>query len=54
MEVLFAVIGELLLLHSIVPSALSWSGMGLVMVGMVLQSYLSNKMLKPKIQNVSA
>ncbi len=54
MEVLFAVIGELLLLHAIMPSALSWSGMALVMVGMVLHSYLSNKMVKPKIQNVNA
>jgi len=54
MEVLFAVIGELLLLNSLMPSTLSWSGMVLVMVGMVLHSYVSNKIVKPKIQKVSA
>ncbi|CAH2714230.1 hypothetical protein BACCIP111895_01391 [Neobacillus rhizosphaerae] len=43
MEVLFAVIGELFLLNSLFPNALSWSGMGLVMVGMVLHSYISHK-----------
>lgn len=43
MEVLFAVIGELLLLNSLFPNALSWSGMVLVMLGMVLHSYISNK-----------
>ncbi|NHC38880.1 multidrug resistance efflux transporter family protein [Bacillus sp. MM2020_1] len=42
-EVLFAVIGELLLLNSLMPSALSWSGMVLVMVGMILHSFFSHK-----------
>lgn len=55
MEVLFAVIGELLLLNSAdMPSTLSWSGMVLVMIGMVLHSHFSNKIVKRKIQNVSA
>jgi uncharacterized membrane protein len=53
MEVLFAVMGELLLLKSVMPSALSWSGMALVMIGMVLQSHFSNKTVKRKIHNVS-
>ncbi|MEH7546580.1 MULTISPECIES: DMT family transporter [Bacillaceae] len=53
MEVLFAVMGELLLLNSVMPSALSWSGMALVMIGMVLQSHFSNKIVKRKIHNVS-
>ncbi|MGG3468956.1 multidrug resistance efflux transporter family protein [Neobacillus pocheonensis] len=43
MEVLFALIGELLLLNSIFPSTVSWIGMLLVMAGMVLHSYMSHK-----------
>ncbi|QCJ43023.1 multidrug resistance efflux transporter family protein [Bacillus sp. S3] len=54
MEVLFAVIGELLLLNSLMPSALSWSGMALIMAGMILHSYVSNKEVKPKIEKLSA
>lgn len=42
-EVLFAVVGELLLLNSLMPTALSWSGMVLVMVGMILHSFFSHK-----------
>ena len=55
MEVLFAVIGELLLLNSAMPSSLSWSGMVLVMIGMVLHSHFSNKIAKRKrkVHNLS-
>ncbi|PLS02764.1 DMT family transporter [Neobacillus cucumis] len=53
MEVLFAVIGELLLLNSAMPASLSWGGMALVMIGMVLHSHFSNKIVKRKIHNVS-
>ncbi|MEH7097035.1 DMT family transporter [Neobacillus vireti] len=53
MEVLFAVMGELLLLNSVIPSSLSWGGMALVMIGMVLHSHFANKMVKQKIHNVS-
>ncbi|ULT55178.1 multidrug resistance efflux transporter family protein [Neobacillus drentensis] len=53
MEVLFAVMGELLLLNSVMPSFLSWGGMALVMIGMVLHSCFANKMVKQKIHNVS-
>ncbi|MFP5116319.1 DMT family transporter [Bacillaceae bacterium C204] len=42
-EVLFAVIGELILLHSVFPTQLSWWGMILVMVGMILHSFFSHK-----------
>ncbi len=42
-EVLFAVIGELLILNTVFPTTLSWSGMGLVMAGMVLHSFFSHK-----------
>ena len=42
-EVLFAVIGELILLHSSFPTLLSWWGMVLVMVGMILHSFFSHK-----------
>jgi len=54
MEVLFAVLGELLLLDSLTPTALSWTGMALVMAGMVLHSYLSHKLIKPTNQNVTS
>ncbi|MCM2532082.1 multidrug resistance efflux transporter family protein [Neobacillus pocheonensis] len=54
MEVLFALIGELTLLNSPIPSALSWSGMVLVMGGMILHSYVSNKKDLPYRQNASA
>ncbi|MCM3568934.1 multidrug resistance efflux transporter family protein [Neobacillus mesonae] len=43
MEVLFALLGELMLLHSPAPKALSWIGVVLVMGGMILHSYVSNK-----------
>ncbi|PFP16080.1 hypothetical protein COJ96_26990 [Bacillus sp. AFS073361] len=50
-EVLFAVIGELLLLNSVFPTLLSWWGMGLVMVGMILHSFFSHKSNQKMIQN---
>ncbi|UNL83560.1 DMT family transporter [Priestia koreensis] len=42
-EVLFALIGEVFVLSAPLPSLFSWLGMMLVIVGMVLHSYLSNK-----------
>jgi drug/metabolite transporter (DMT)-like permease len=54
MEVLFALIGELILLKAVFPSALSWTGMILVMVGMVLHSYVSHKGDIPHGKKVSA
>lgn len=43
MEVLFTVLGELVLLSSPLPSVLSWCGMLIIMLGMVLHSYISPK-----------
>ena len=43
MEVLFAVIGEIVLLASPLPSLLSWSGMFIIMLGMISHSYVSHK-----------
>jgi drug/metabolite transporter (DMT)-like permease len=43
MEVLFALVGELIFLKATAPSLLSWCGIVLVMVGMVLHSYFSHK-----------
>jgi uncharacterized membrane protein len=54
MEVLFALIGELLLLKSPLPSTLSWYGMVLVMAGMVLHSFTSHKPNFSKIKKKSA
>ncbi|MEH7309181.1 DMT family transporter [Neobacillus drentensis] len=42
-EVLFAVIGELLLLNTTFPTLISWLGMVIVMVGMILHSLFSHK-----------
>ncbi|WP_419886944.1 multidrug resistance efflux transporter family protein [Neobacillus niacini] len=52
-SVLFAVIGELILLESPLPSILSWTGMTLVMAGMVLHSYVSHKGDIPNGKKVS-
>ena len=42
-EVLFAVVGEIILLASPLPSSISWLGMALVMIGMVLHSSVSHR-----------
>lgn len=42
MEVLFALIGEMIFLSIAFPSMISWVGMLLVILGMVLHSYLSH------------
>ncbi|WP_047155203.1 DMT family transporter [Aneurinibacillus tyrosinisolvens] len=42
-EVIFAVLGELVLLSAPLPSALSLAGMFLVIIGMVLHSFISHK-----------
>lgn len=49
LEVLFTVIGELVLLNSPLPAILSWVGMGLVIIGMILHSYFSHKQIPTKI-----
>jgi len=46
MEVLFAAAGELLLLQSPLPSAMSWAGMFIVMLGMILHSMISHRPVK--------
>lgn len=43
MEVLFSVIFEIIFLHAILPSAVSWAGIVIVMAGMVLHSKYSHK-----------
>lgn len=53
MEVLFAVIGEIVLLASPLPSLLSWSGMFIIMLGMILHSYVSHKGGMIRKQDVS-
>lgn len=55
-EVLFAVIMETLLLQAIWPQAWSIAGMGLVIVGMVLHSYVSHGLQKrpPAQKSVSS
>ncbi|CAH8770525.1 multidrug resistance efflux transporter family protein [Paenibacillus dendritiformis] len=53
MEVLFAVIGEIVLLAAPLPSVLSWCGMFIIMLGMILHSYVSHKDGKIRNQDVS-
>jgi drug/metabolite transporter (DMT)-like permease len=53
MEVLFALVGELILLNAVFPSAISWTGMVLVMMGMILHSYVSHKGTIPEGKSVS-
>lgn len=52
LEVLFAVSGELLLLSAPFPSFLSWAGMLLVIIGMVLHSYVSHREKPIKLASV--
>ncbi|MDQ0269276.1 DMT family transporter [Cytobacillus purgationiresistens] len=47
LEVLFAVAGEVIFLSSAFPSNVSLAGMGLVMLGMALHSYVSTLPVKP-------
>ena len=43
MEVLFALVGEWVILNAPLPNIISWMGILFVMVGMTLHSYVSNK-----------
>lgn len=42
-EVLFAVFGEIIWLQTPMPSIISWLGIALVIIGMILHSYVSHK-----------
>jgi drug/metabolite transporter (DMT)-like permease len=52
MEVLFALIGEMVILNSPIPNTMSWVGIVLVMGGMMLHSYVSQK--KARLTNRKA
>ncbi|MGP7815766.1 DMT family transporter [Niallia sp. 01092] len=54
MEVLFAVIGEIYLLASPLPSVLSWCGMLIIMLGMILHSFTSHRGEVIRSKDVSA
>jgi drug/metabolite transporter (DMT)-like permease len=49
MEVIFALVGELLFLSIPFPSLLSWSGIVIVILGMILHSYVSNKKVESSV-----
>jgi drug/metabolite transporter (DMT)-like permease len=53
-EVVFAALGEMILLGSAQPSTGSWLGMGLVMIGMILHSYVSNAPARAKTVGADA
>ncbi len=53
-EVLYAVAGEIILLAAPLPSLLSWIGMVLVIIGMVLHSYVSHREKPLKIATTAA
>lgn len=42
LEVLFALMGELIFLSIPMPSPLSWMGMFIVILGMILHSYVTH------------
>ena len=42
MEVMFALIGEIVILSAPLPATLSWLGMLIIMIGMILHSYVSH------------
>ena len=48
-EVLFALVGELIWLSAPIPSSLSWIGMSLVIIGMILHSYVAVVVKRRKI-----
>jgi uncharacterized membrane protein len=52
-EVLFAVIGEVLLLSAELPSLLSWIGMFLIVIGLILQSYVSQLSISKQNQKAA-
>ena len=43
MEVLFTVVGEIVLLSTALPSAISWFGMIIIMLGMIVHSYFTQR-----------
>jgi hypothetical protein len=43
LEVLFALIGEMLILSSPLPSLLSWTGIAVIITGMALHSLFSRR-----------
>jgi len=51
-EVLFALFGELILLSAPFPSILSWIGMSLVVVGMILHSFAA--VMEKKEEKITA
>lgn len=51
MEVLFALAGELLFLSIPLPSPLSWLGIVIVILGMILHSYVSNRRVEKYFLN---
>ncbi|RFU66013.1 DMT family transporter [Peribacillus glennii] len=53
LEVLFAAAGEIVLLSGVWPSAVSWTGMMFVILGMVLHSYVSSRPKKTLLQPVN-
>ncbi len=50
MEVLFALAGELLFLSILFPSPLSWLGIMIVILGMVLHSYVSSRKVEKYVK----
>jgi drug/metabolite transporter (DMT)-like permease len=53
MEVLFTVIGEVLFLSIPMPSLLSWSGIVLIMIGILIHSYMTHRPQREQKQNIS-
>lgn len=53
MEVLFALIGEILILSIPLPTPLAWVGIIIVMIGMILHSYFTSRFVQKNLQIIS-
>lgn len=51
MEVIFALAGELIFLSIPLPSPISWVGIFIVIIGMILHSYVSNKRVENNLNH---
>lgn len=54
MEVLFALIGEILILSIVLPTTIAWIGIIIVIIGMVLHSYHTSRLVQKDLPMVNS
>ncbi|HLR71458.1 MAG TPA: multidrug resistance efflux transporter family protein [Pseudogracilibacillus sp.] len=52
MEVLFALIGEILILSIVLPTTMAWIGIFIVILGMILHSYHTSRIIQKDLQMI--